>query len=376
MPLNKEAIRRLDVFLGSALCLLLTWHRRVADWLRKSSDSATRRVVFIKLIEQGATVLASAAVRRAVARVGRENVYFCVFEENRAILDLLDLVPPENVLALRNHSLVGFARDAAWALAALRRADVDTAIDLEFMTRAPAILAYLSGARRRVGLHRFTAEAPYRGDLMTHRVQYNPYHHTSQAYALLVDALDCDPADTPLPKIALAPFDAQPPRFAPDDAEVARMRALLESLAGRPIAGPLVVLNPNTGDLIPLRMWPTERFVALGRRLVEAYPDATVVITGLAGERAGAEEVCRAIGSERAICVAGLTTLRDVVVLYTLADVLVASDSGPGHFASLTDIDAVVLFGPEAPRLFGPLGAHAHVLWATCAAGSGRPCWG
>ena len=369
--MKQEVIRRLDALLGSVLCFLLTAHRWFADRLGPRPAGEPRKIVFIKLIEQGATVLASAAVRRAVERVGREGVYFCVFEENRAILDLLDLVPPANVLAVRSRSLGTFARDVLGALRALRRAGVDTAVDLEFMARASAILAYLSGARRRVGLHRFTAEAPYRGDLLTHRVHYNPFLHTSQAYGVLLAALDCDPADTPLPKVVPPPIDPSPPRFAPGPEEVARMRALLAEIAGRPVEGPIVVLNPNTGDLIPLRMWPAERFAALGRQVLAAFPAATVVVTGLASERAGAEAVSRAIGSERAICIAGRTTLRDVVVLYTLADVLVASDSGPGHFASLTDIDAVVLFGPEAPQLFGPLGPRTHALWAGLAC---SPC--
>ncbi len=48
----------------------------------------------------GSTVLAYTAIRRAVEMVGRENVYFVVFAENRFILDLLDLIPPENVFAI------------------------------------------------------------------------------------------------------------------------------------------------------------------------------------------------------------------------------------------------------------------------------------
>jgi ADP-heptose:LPS heptosyltransferase len=71
------------------------------------------------------------------------------------------------------------------------------------------------------------------------------------------------------------------------------------------------------------------------------------------------------------ISVAGATTLRDVLVLYTLADVLVTNDSGPGHFASMTDIHNVVLFGPETPQLFGPLGPNRHVIWAELAC---SPC--
>ena len=37
----------------------------------------------------------------------------------------------------------------------------------------------------------------------------------------------------------------------------------------------------------------------------------------------------------------------------------------------MTDIDSLVLFGPETPQLWGPLGRRAHVLWAGLAC---SPC--
>ena len=70
-----------------------------------------------------------------------------------------------------------FVIDFLRALAAMRRRGIDTVIDMEFFSRASAIFAFLSGATTRAGLHRFTGELPYRGDLMTHRVQYNPHLH-------------------------------------------------------------------------------------------------------------------------------------------------------------------------------------------------------
>jgi ADP-heptose:LPS heptosyltransferase len=71
------------------------------------------------------------------------------------------------------------------------------------------------------------------------------------------------------------------------------------------------------------------------------------------------------------LSVAGRTTLREVMVLYTLADVLVTNDSGPGHFSAMTSIDSVILFGPASPRQFGPLGPRSHPLTAELAC---SPC--
>jgi ADP-heptose:LPS heptosyltransferase len=60
--------------------------------------------------------------------------------------------------------------------------------------------------------------------------------------------------------------------------------------------------------------------------------------------------------------------MAELLALYDLADVMVTNDSGPAHYSALTSLDTVVLFGPESPAVFGPVGPRSHVLWA------GIPC--
>ena len=79
----------------------------------------------------------------------------------------------------------------------------------------------------------------------------------------------------------------------------------------------------------------------------------------------------RRIGSHRCVSFAGKTTLRQLIVLYTLADVLVTNDSGPAHFATLTPVHVVTLFGPETPKLFAARTPRNTVLWAGIAC---SPC--
>lgn len=355
----------IDRRLGKPLCAVLTGWRRITRLIgrRALEEAPLRTILFIKMAEQGATVLAYRALCRAVELVGRENVYFWVFQENREILDLLDIIPRENVIAVRSKNLLTFTSDILRSLWRIRRLGIDATVDMEFLARAPAIFAFLTGAPRRVGLHRFTVESPYRGDLLTHRVQHNPYLHTAAAYYVLVEALRSSPAEVPLLKCQIPPVDGSPPEFRPSDEECRRLRALLEQLAPHGVGSPIVLLNPNAGDMLPLRKWPTDRFVELGKHILASRPEATLVITGTPSEQSAAAEVVRAIGSSRVISVAGKTTLRELMVLYTIADILVTNDSGPGHFASMTDIDTVVLFGPETPALYGPLGKNSHVLW-------------
>jgi len=46
-------------------------------------------------------------------------------------------------------------------------------------------------------------------------------------------------------------------------------------------------------------------------------------------------------------------------VLLHLGALLITNDGGTGHFASLTPVPAIVLFGPETPALYGTLAARA-----------------
>ena len=63
--------------------------------------------------------------------------------------------------------------------------------------------------------------------------------------------------------------------------------------------------------------------------------------------------------------------MRQLLNVYGVADVLVTNDSGPAHFAALTPVDVVTLFGPETPQLFGALTPRSHILWAGLAC---SPC--
>jgi ADP-heptose:LPS heptosyltransferase len=365
-------MRRLDALLGHFLCWCLTLHRRVSERVAGAQPPPpVSRILLIKLIEQGATVLAYDAVRAAIDRVGRDNVFFCVFVENRGILDIMELIPPDNVFTIRSDTVTHMLADALVVIRRARTIGIDTAIDMEFFARGSAILSYLTGAARRVGLHRFTEGAPYRGDLMTHRLIQNPFLHVARAYRLLVDAIDADPRDVPLIKVPGNAPEPTLPVFAPSDAECARVSAIVAEIAGAQPEGPIVLLNPNAGDLMPLRKWPADRFVELGRRLLSARPDVTVLVTGNMAERDAAEGLCRRIESPAAHSIAGRLTLREMMVLYTLADVLVTNDSGPGHFSSLAPIHSIVMFGPGSPEQYGPIGQQSEVLTAAFAC---SPC--
>ena len=357
-------MRRIDRWIGAPLSFLLTIVRRLDDLLlRRSPSSSPRRIAVLKLAEQGATVLAYSALLRARAMVGADNVFFVVFSQNRFILDLLDVVPPANVISIRTDGLIGTALETLRAVLRMRREGIDATVDFEFFARSSAILSYLSGARTRAGYHAHFGEASYRGDLMTHRLSFNPFLHAAELFQVLVEAVR-RPASA-LPSFDLTPPEAEPlPRFRPEAGETAEVETMLRETLGTETVPPLILLNANCGDLLPLRRWSNERYVELAHRLLDRYPDLRIVLTGAPDEAAEAQALVDEIASERCISFAGRTTLRQLMVLYDLAELMVTNDSGPAHYSTLTSIDVITLFGPETPAVFGARTPRSHILWA------------
>jgi ADP-heptose:LPS heptosyltransferase len=347
-----NTLQKADRLLFGPLCFVLTlirWASREPD---PSKAPHPRSLLFVKLAEQGSTVLAAPAIRRATEWIGSDNVYFLVFEENRFVLDVMGLVPVENVFTVPTTSLRAMAVGAFRALRQVRRRRIDAAVDLEFFARFSAALTWLAGARWRAGMHAFFGEGPFRGDLLTHRVLYNPHIHTSAMFFTLVEALKRPGARLPTLDFISEPAFEPEPMFIPLPEEVARVRALLNEKAGVVENAKLILLNPNAGDLLSLRRWPQEQYSVLARRILDELPEVYVAFTGTKKEAAAVDGLVRAVDSPRCFSLAGRTTLRELLVLYGLSEVLVTNDSGPAHFAVLTAIDVVTLFGPETPSLF------------------------
>jgi ADP-heptose:LPS heptosyltransferase len=370
LPVGISSLQRTDRWVGAPLCAILTLLRKIFESAEAPGPQQVRRILFVKFAEQGSTVLAYPAILRAIEMVGRENVYFIVFEDNRFILDAMEVIPAGNVITIATKTLFGLATGAVRAALRVRKIGIDAVVDMEFLTRFSAILTFTTGAKSRVGFHTFFGDGPYRGDLMTHRLLYNPHLHTSQMFEAMVEALTRDPSM--FPTFDFTPSANQPlARFRPSPSEVAEINTLLQRENPRIGSAPLILLNPNASDLLPLRRWPGLRYVELAQRLLKRHPELFIGFTGAPAEAVPNKQIADEVGSDRVILLAGKTTLRQLLVLYARSEILVTNDSGPAHFASMTPIRVVTLFGPETPALFAAQSTNATALWAGVAC---SPC--
>src|SRR5438477_10436691 len=165
LPVGISILQHTDRWIGAPLCAILTLLRKIFESAGPQGPRQVQRILFVKFAEQGSTVLAYCAIRRAVEMVGRENVYFVVFEDNRFILDVMEIIPEENVITIPTNSPFGLALGALRAVLRIRKIGIDGVVVMEFMTCFYAMFAYKTCDNSRVGFHIFFGYGPYCCDI-------------------------------------------------------------------------------------------------------------------------------------------------------------------------------------------------------------------
>lgn len=358
-----RTMRRWDYWIGIPLCLVLSVFDSALRIFRRGRKRTpeVKKILFIKLSELGALVLAYPLLAKIKTQYPLAQVYFLTFAQNKDIFEAFDKGPlPVSVLAVRESSLGVFLTDCARHIARLRRQRIDLVFDLEFFSRFTALLAYLCGAKIRVGFHRYTYEGLYRGNLFTHKVAYSPCQHMGKTYLSLACVLGAAEKNSPeLPESA-AEKEIFLPLYASRDASRQSMGQKLAAL-GISRHAKLFLLNPGE-DMLPLRQWPLENFVALCRMILQDK-DAIILVVGASGAFTKARSLCVSVGGTRCVNLTGQTSLDELMELLLHCRSLIANDGGLAHLAALTRTKTFVMFGPESPQVFAPLNENARIFY-------------
>lgn len=363
--MNVGFMRSVDRKIGVPLCFFLSCvHGLRRIFSKPKLIREPEKIIFIELSEMGSMVLAYSLFKKTKELFPKAELYFLTFLENRYAVDILGIIPEENVIAVSSRSFFSFFFSSFRALRKIRRLKISLALDMELFARFTAILGYLSGARNRVGYFKYHNEGLYRGNFLTHKVAFNPHIHMSQNLLNLIYALSSSLQDAPLTKRSLSEEDIVIPRIqANQDSRMRILKKLQEENKDLMLDKKIVLLNPNVSDIIPVRRWPLENYIELAKRLLQDE-GVFILITGVRSEKEHGDRLCEAVDSKRCLNLAGKTTFFELIDLYHLADILITNDSGPVHFSVMTDIKTVAFFGPESPGLYGPLGKNCRVFYS------------
>ncbi|MGD9969497.1 MAG: glycosyltransferase family 9 protein [Sulfuricurvum sp.] len=365
--MNVDTMRKIDYWAGIPLTAVSTYLLKPLYALLPSKKP--RNVLLIELSEMGSTILCDPMMQK----LRREGcaLHFVIFKKNAPSLTLLHTVPEENVFTIREDSITSLFVDTFRFLVWCRTKRIDSVIDLELFSRFTALLCGFSGAVNRVGFHSFFNEGLYRGDMLTHKVAYNPHLHIAKNFIALSNALLSGKPETPYSKKAIRDEEIVLQKAVISDE--AKHRVIAKLLTEHPTFEParqqIVLFNANASDLMPLRRWPQEYYISLGHKLLERFGDILIVLTGAPAKRDGLDAIRVALG-ERCVNMAGRTSFGDLAPLYAISRLMLTNDSGPGHFAAVTDLPTYVFFGPETPLLYGSLGnftpIYAHLACSPC----------
>ena len=221
-----------------------------------------------------------------------------------------------------------FSRElaAAWQL---RRERFDMAVLFPNSFRS-ALLAWVAGAKRRVGFAR-----DGRAWLLTDPVPAAPRREPRPVldeYLRLAQAVGCTDLSRTMELETSEEDDAAWNRF-------------WQQLDPALRAHRVVCLNPG-GAYGSAKHWPAESFGELARRIATELHRTVLVLCGPA-ERAEARRIVEVAGHPRVVSLAdqapsiGLTK-----AAVRACELLVTTDSGPRHFAPPFNVPVITLFGP------------------------------
>ncbi len=219
-----------------------------------------------------------------------------------------------------------------WALICdLRRGNFDAAFLLHrSITRG--FLVYLAGIPQRIGYCKMRF-------LLTHPVEFSDEGiHRSDVYLKVLESYGLKIKD----RVCQLSLNSQ---------DAADLNKILDA-KGIGVNQKIVVLH--TAGNWELKRWPPFYFVQLIETIVKHFK-VKIILSGAQGDL----EYCQSLNQQahnKAVVMAGETSLGQSLALYRRACVIISSDSGPLHLAHSVGANVIGIFGPTRPEITGPRG--------------------
>jgi lipopolysaccharide heptosyltransferase I len=223
----------------------------------------------------------------------------------------------------------------------------DTAIDAQGLTKSAAV-AWLSGARRRIGMRgRWGRELS--------RWLNNTLVNTDDLHAIERGLKLLEPLGIGSPEVEFQ----LPESPANGNAADGTIRQL-------GLEGGFVLLISGAGW--PSKLWPVDRYAAVANYLGRKWNLTSLLIWGSDAERSRAEEIAAA--SAGCALLAPRVTLLELAALARRARFAVGSDTGPLHLVAAVSTRCIGLYGPWPADKHGPYGPQHINLQKMCLGGT------
>jgi ADP-heptose:LPS heptosyltransferase len=364
--MKPDTMRSVDKWVGVPMCFFFSLINFFIEiFSAKKTKPDVSKTLFIELSEMGSAIIVDPAMRKLQTQ-GNAELFFLIFRSNYKSLEILNTVASQNIFTIRSEKFLTLTVDVFKFMGWARRKKISCVIDLELFSRFTALLAFFSGARSRVGYTNYHDEGLYRGNIVNKPVRYNPHVHMSVNFISLVNrALGF--FDTPYSITPVQPEEVILQKAIVTETQKIVVKIKIKNLYPEWNNEKIILFNVNASDMLPQRRWQPENFATVAKELLQKFDDVIIIATGAPAEKTYVQNVADMVSDKRFINSSGFFLFNELIPLYSLSEFMITNDSGPAHFAAVTDLKVFVLFGPETPTLYLPMGnAEAIYLALPC----------
>lgn len=302
-------------------------------------------VLLIQLGDIGDVVLSLPCIRTLHDNFPNANIVVAVREKARELIE--DCTWATDVISVNKEkrSLVQEIAHQKEFFSRLRRYRFDLAIDLRTGTRG-AVLAFLSGARQRIGFHdyeggffrnrAFTGLTCPIAEAGQHMAEY--YHSLLDAYNLKTDCV-------------------WPEHMVPSEKR-ARVIALFQK-EKISTDGPIIAVQPFS--LWQYKDWALDKYVALINKICSEF-GCSIVVIGSAAENDRAEFIIKKCQNGCVHNFAGKTSIGMLAAVLQACSLFIGGDSAGTHVSAAVGTATVNIYGPSSSEAWAPRGEQHRVV--------------
>ncbi|MBN1830057.1 MAG: glycosyltransferase family 9 protein [Deltaproteobacteria bacterium] len=309
-------------------------------------QESIRRILIIQLGDIGDIVWTTPAIRALKASYTEATIRLLVRRGFGGLLDGDSMI--ESVLEAGSSGSFGAAfSEALFFISSLRQGKFDMAVDLRAGDRG-AVAARLTGAPVRVALYYDRDVSWWRNALFTHLVD--------PASPARWDLGAAEQSLRIVREIGAVEDDGAPRLWVSDSCRESAAAILRRRVSAPPER--FITVNPFSRWAY--KEWVDERWGSLIGRIDEELGLATVII-GSPGEAARGEKILSHCG-DRALNMAGQTTLAELKGLLSMSLLHLGVDSAAPHIAAALGTPTVTIYGPTDWRHWAPKGLRRRVI--------------
>ncbi len=354
-------IKDVDRYLGIPLNFLVFLADRILSpikfFRKKTKKNIISKILIIRLGAVGDSILSIPMVRELKRDFPKSKITLLTTSKTGGVYNEIKYV--DNVMTFKfieeKNILYSFIKNISQLknlMKRIRREKFDIIIDTEQYSRITPLIAYFSGAKKRIG---FNPEGEARGFLFNEKINHDKIKSESECFLDLLKPLNIKIKNKELE------FNVKKDRTVDN--------FLKENIISKEDL--VILMHPGNSKEFSIKRWPKERFAEVARRLIDKY-NAKVILVGSPHELDLDNDIKLLSKRDLIISTGKTSNLIQLAYLISKGNLFIGNDSTPMHLSVAVKTPSIAIFGPADSRKWGHFGKKYIMLQKNLPC---IPCW-